>query len=228
MPSKTRVNFEANAADVSRLLEIHKYFGGDAKGRRFRLEVLNKSAIVLITAIWEAYCEDLAAEALQHLVKYAPNSTVLPKELKKRIAKELKEDKNEISIWTLADPGWRTLLIKRLASLAEERNRKLNTPKAENIIDLFTIALGIPNVSLRWYWKKMSVAQAKAKLDKYVSLRGAIAHRGNSAKSCTRAQVRDYFAHVKRVVAMTGGTVNSHVASITGRYLWDVVTPVRW
>src|SRR6266567_9089709 len=85
MPSKARVNFEANAADVSRLLEIHKYFGGDAKGRRFRLEVLNKSAIVLITAIWEAYCEDLAAEALQHLVKYAPNSTVLPKELKKRI-----------------------------------------------------------------------------------------------------------------------------------------------
>ena len=56
MPSKARVNFEANAADVSRLLEIHKYFGGDAKGRRFRLEVLNKSAIVLITAIWEAYC----------------------------------------------------------------------------------------------------------------------------------------------------------------------------
>src|SRR6266571_3706969 len=228
MPSKARVNFEANAADVSRLLEIHKYFGGDAKGRRFRLEVLNKSAIVLITAIWEAYCEDLAAEALQHLVKYAPNSTVLPKELRKRIAKELKEDKHELSIWALADPGWRTVLTKRLSSLAEERNWKLNTPKAQNIIDLFRIALEIPNVSVRWFWKKMSVAQAKAKLDKYVTLRGAIAHRGKSAKSCTKAQVRDYFAHVKRLVAMTGGTVNSHVASITGRYLWDVVTPVRW
>jgi hypothetical protein len=29
--------------------------------------VLNKSAIVLLTAFWEAYCEDLAAEALNHV-----------------------------------------------------------------------------------------------------------------------------------------------------------------
>lgn len=39
---------------------------GTARGRRFDLEVLNKSAIVLITSYWEAYCEDIAAEALDH------------------------------------------------------------------------------------------------------------------------------------------------------------------
>ena len=141
MPSKARFKFNANADDIGRLLEIHKDLGGDKKGRRFRLEVLNKSAIVLITAIWEAYCEDLAKEALEHIVKNAPDSTALPKELKKRIAKELKEDKNEVMVWTLADPGWRIVLTKRLSNLAEERNRKLNTPKAQNIIDLFRVGL---------------------------------------------------------------------------------------
>lgn len=105
MPSKARLKFNANADDVGRLLEIHRDLSGDKQGRRFRLEVLNKSAIILITAVWEAYCEDLAKEALEHIVKNAPDSTVLPKDLKKRIAKELKEDRNEIAVWTLADSG---------------------------------------------------------------------------------------------------------------------------
>ena len=39
-----------------------------ARGRRYHLEVLNKSAIVLVTSFWEAYCEDIAAEGLAHIV----------------------------------------------------------------------------------------------------------------------------------------------------------------
>jgi hypothetical protein len=212
--------FKKNAADVSRLLEIHTDLGGDARGRRFRLEVLNKSAIVLITAIWEAYCEDLAAEALQHIVQVTSNPDALPLDLKKKVAKELKADLNEIAIWKLADQGWRDVLMKRLGDLAQERNKKLNTPKAENIIELFHSSLGLTDVSSRWRWKGMSVQQAKAKLDKYVSLRGLIAHRGQAGASCTKAQVNDYFAHVKRVVAKTGGSVNAHVRTAAGSGLW--------
>ncbi len=220
MPSKARLAFDKNAADISRLLEIHTDLGGDAQGRRYRLEVLNKSAIVLVTAIWEAYCEDLAAEALRHVVDHAPNSDALPVDLKKKIAKELKADLNELAIWKLADRAWRRVLTKRLDDLAQERNKKLNTPRAENIIELFATALGLTDVSNGWRWKKMSVQQAKSKLDKYVSLRGAIAHRGQAAASCTKAQVKDYFAHVKRLVAKTGGRINAHVRSITGDGLW--------
>lgn len=66
----------------------------------------------------------------------------------------------------------------------------------------------------------MSVQQAKDKLDKYVSLRGAIAHRGQAGASCTKAQVKDYFSHVKRLVAKTGGSVSAHVRATTGSGLW--------
>ena len=82
MASRARQAFDRNVKDVQRLLQIHANVGGDAQGRRFGLEVLNKSAIVLITAIWEAYCEDLAAEALDHLVTNATSGSSLPKELK--------------------------------------------------------------------------------------------------------------------------------------------------
>jgi RiboL-PSP-HEPN len=83
MPSEAQKSLDANLMEIDRLLELHTLVGGPAKGRRRGLEVLNKSAIVLITAYWEAYCEDIAAEALAHIVKHAKSSAVLPNELKK-------------------------------------------------------------------------------------------------------------------------------------------------
>jgi hypothetical protein len=220
MPSKARQAFDRNAEDIDRLLEIHQGLGGDARGRRFKLEVLNKSAVVLITAIWEAYCEDLAAEALEHMVTHLKDASALPKVLKKRIAKELKADANEIAVWQLADAGWKAKIKARLVALAEERNRKLNTPKSESIDQLFSDAIGLPVVSVAWRWKKMTSDTAKKKLDDYVTLRGAIAHRGKGSATCKKAEVEDYFDHLKRLVGKTGGRVNTFVRSVTGSPLW--------
>lgn len=220
MASKARQAFDRNAQDVERLLDIHAEVGGDAQGRRFGLEVLNKSAIVLITAIWEAYCEDLAAEALAHLVTNASSGLSLPKELKKKLAAEIKADPNDLAMWDLADAGWRARAKGRLETMMAERNRRLNTPKAAQIDELFTAAIGLSDVSTAWLWKKMSFPQARKKLDRFVELRGAIAHRGTAASKVKKVQVTDYLAHVKRLVGKTGGRVNTHIRSATGKALW--------
>lgn len=201
-------------------MEIHESIGGSAPGRRYRVEVLNKSAIVLITAFWEAYCEDLAAEALEHVIKHAPDSDALSKEMKQIVAKELESDKDQLAIWQLAGEGWRDILRVRLERLQEARNRKLNTPKSENIDQLFLSALGIAKASSVWYWPGMSADQAREKLNKYVELRGEIAHRGAPASACSKSQVEDYFDFVKRLVGKTGGRANSHVTKTTGKPLW--------
>lgn len=221
MASKARKAFDSNASDIERLLEIHQDLGGDARGRRFRLEVLNKAAIVLITSFWEAYCEDLAAEALEHVVKHAKTSAALSKDIKKIVAKELKGESNELAVWELTDGGWRRLLRARLQRLQEQRNRRVNTPKAANIDELFLSAVGIPNVSQAWTWHRMSAEAARSKLDKYVSLRGEIAHRGGASRSCTKAQAEDYFNFIKRVVSKTGGRVNTRIRQKTGKALWQ-------
>lgn len=220
MASKARQAFDRNVKDVERLLEIHADVGGDAKGRRFGLEVLNKSAIVLITAVWEAYCEDVAAEGINHLVAHVASGIDLPKELKKKIAAEIKADLNELAMWDLADGGWKTRVQARLAAMTKDRNKKLNTPKSAQIDELFAAAIGLPNVSTSWHWKKMSVSQAKKKLDDFVSLRGAIAHRGAAASRVSKAQVTDYLQHVTSLVGKTGGRVNGHVKKATGKTLW--------
>ena len=220
MPSKSRAAFDKNAKDIERLLEIHADVGGDAKGRRYGLEVLNKSAIILVTAIWEAYCEDIATEALRHLVAHVPKGTDLPKELKKRIAVDLKAEHHELAMWELADKGWKARVHSRSAALTTERNRRLNTPKTEQINELFASAIGLAKMSNAWRWNKMSVSKATSKLDKYVTLRGSIAHRGAAEAAVKKSQVRDYFRHVKSLVAKTGDRVNSHVCEATNKPLW--------
>jgi len=221
MPSEARTAFDKNLEDIERLMELHEQEGGTSPGRRYNLEVLNKSAIVLITSYWEAYCEDIAAEALARIVKKAKNSDVLPTQLKKLVAKELEKDKNELAIWEVADGKWKGYLQSRMAKLQETRNRKLNTPKTDNIDQLFESSVGITKVSSSWKWdKKMTITRSREKLDKFVTLRGSIAHRGKSLKSVTKAEVKDYLGFIRQLAAKTGGKVNSHIQSITGKPLW--------
>ena len=120
MPSKSWVAFEKNAQDIDRLLEIHTTMGGTAKGRRHRLEVLNKSSIVLITAFWEAYCEDLAAEALDHILANVASASLLPENLRKQIATDIKKDPHELAVWDLADAGWRAKVRRAAAPAARD------------------------------------------------------------------------------------------------------------
>ncbi len=219
--SAARRAFGKSCEDIDRLLKIHSDISGPLPGRKHGVLVLNKSAFVLITAFWEAYCEDIAAEGLKHLVDHAPAASALPAELQKIVAKELKLDKHDLAIWQLADDGWRSVLSVRLATLQANRNRRLNTPKTAEIDDLFLSTVGVNRISSRWYWQGMAVDKARTKLDDFVTLRGQIAHRGQASGKPSKFQVEDYYGHVKRIVGKTGGAVNSAVKKATGKEIWS-------
>lgn len=220
MPSQARAAFEENRLDVERLLEIHTELSGDAPGRKYGVAVLNKAGIVLTCAVWEAFCEDLAAEALNHLVEHAQSPDELPQELRKQIARELAEKKHELAIWDLAGDGWRKHLLARLSELAEERNRKLNTPKRSNIEHLFSTAVGIGNVPGAWAWKAMNSHSAGEKLDTYVTLRGSLAHRAQAAESVKKTQVKDFLNHAERLVEKTDEYVSAQIEASCGQALF--------
>jgi hypothetical protein len=225
MASKARKSFDANIKDIDRLLEIHTNEGGTSKGRRYNLDVLNKSAIVLITAYWEAYCEDIAAEGLKHLIQHLNSSEKLPKEIKKQIASSLKNEKNDLAIWKLSGDGWKSELNQKFQTLENERNRKLNTPKSGNIDELFLSTVGISKISKAWKYKNLSNEDTRNKLDEYITLRGEIAHRGKPTTSVQKKAVMDYLDFVKKLASTTGGEVNKHVRQITGTPLWQKWPP---
>jgi RiboL-PSP-HEPN len=220
MPSLSRSAFEENCGDVERLLDIHRELAGDGPGKKHGVEVLNKSAVVLMCAAWEAYCEDIAAEAIDHLVEHAADASKLPKELRKQIAVELEENLDDLAVWRLADASWRQLLRTRTQTITDKRNRKLNTPKTANIENLFRDAVGLPNVPSGWYWQKMSAKQAADKLDSYVALRGDIAHRAKAGATIKKSHASKFGEHVKRLVEKTDCYINQQLEKACGKSLF--------
>jgi hypothetical protein len=220
VPSQARSDFNDNHADIERLIEIHEELAGAGPGYKHGVEVLNKSAVVLTSAVWEAFCEDLASEAVDHLVAKLSDPAKLPKALRKRIASELETDKDELAVWDLAKSGWKAVLKSRAQSIADERARALNTPKTRNIAELFEDAVGLSKVTSAWSWKGMNPAQAGEKLDRLVTLRGDIAHRSKAADKIKKSTATDFMEHVGRLVESTDNYVNNEIQKICGKPLF--------
>jgi RiboL-PSP-HEPN len=113
------------------------------------------------------------------------------------------------------------VLRSNLQTLQETRNRRLNTPKSSNIDELFSFALGLPNMSSKWSRKSIMTAdEARTKLDNFVELRGEIAHRGKTPTVVTKEQVETYHSLIRSIAAQTGGAVNTYVRGVTGQALF--------
>jgi hypothetical protein len=67
----------------------------------------------------------------------------------------------------------------------------------------------------------MTIEKSKNKLDKYVRLRGSIAHRAQGATTVKKTDVTDFLNHIRRLAEKTGEAVNSHVTAITKKQLGD-------
>ena len=65
MPSKARQTLAENKDDLERLWELHGQEAGTNPGRKYNVDVLNRAAVVMVCAAWEAYCEDVVAEAIE-------------------------------------------------------------------------------------------------------------------------------------------------------------------
>jgi RiboL-PSP-HEPN len=214
--SEAARTFTISSEEIAQLRTIHEKLSGTERGRR-DLEVLNKSGIVLLCAIWEAFCEDLADEALHHLLTHLKGHARLPEGLQKRIAKELKEDKNELSPWNLAGNGWKAHLRHRLITLRQQRDREWSNPDAAKVDKFFEDVVGIPKLTDAWHWKPaISAPVARRKLDQIVALRGDIAHRGKTLRYVEKDRVTRALTHVTKLVGVTDAHVSRELKKMTG------------
>lgn len=209
-----------NLSQVDRLMEIHEDMTGADRGRRFGVEVLNKSAIVLVTACWESFVEDLASEGFEQLVARAATSADVPVKVRVRASQSLREAKDERKVWDLADGGWRTML----RGYRTELIAPFNTPKTKNIDDLYERLLDIEALSTSWYWQKMSRQSASERLDGFVVLRGGIAHRVSAARAVTKKDVQDYRRFARQLAVKSANAVRTHLHGLMGTYCWDELT----
>lgn len=215
MPFSAHERFDRGLTDVDRLMEIHAELGGSGRGQRIGLEPLNRSAIVLLVAVWEGFVEDTAAQALESLVEAANDPDQLPARLRSTVAKEIKSDVHQLASWKLAGDKWKTHLRGRLSSYADARARGLNTPDSQRVKALFDDTLGLEDVTTAWHWSHMSVEAAQSKLDDLIKRRGDVAHGGEPSGPATvkKVEVIAYRSHLLHLVETTEKEVNSYLVA---------------
>jgi hypothetical protein len=67
MPSQALVGLTSRLTDVDELMKAHAAVGGVEPGRRYDVEGLNRAAVLLLSAHFEGYVEDVMREALAAL-----------------------------------------------------------------------------------------------------------------------------------------------------------------
>jgi len=215
------INIRENIEEVERLFDIPTQISGKGPGYKHDVQVLNKSALVLLVACWESYIEDLAQLAFETMLKNAESPNIFPKKVLTLASKKLKDDPNETKIWDLAGDNWKNVLSNHKSDILKKYVTSLNTPRPEQINSLFKCLIGMNNISSFWYWRGMSNENARRKLSSMVTLRGSIAHRVATSKSVTKKYVSDHSEFIKRLVIISNNRVVTYLEKQIGKEPWD-------
>lgn len=167
--------------DVLRLIETHLDYSQNRRGRK-NLGHLTRSAVVMLCAAWERYNEDLLLESIKYINNNINDANLLNKKIKKTISSKVKNDSNEIMPISLTGNGWKDVWL----NFATKETEKLNTPKSENLKQLYKSFLGIEDYCSLWKTTNPT------KIDDFVSDRGEIAHNGSKAKYITMVKLRRF------------------------------------
>jgi hypothetical protein len=198
----------SNTNEVAGLLQIHAVFTGGRTGRpRVPLEVLNKSAVVLLVACWEAYVEDLATAAFDVMLDRAPSPRAFPPRVLALASKPLRESNDETSVWALAQQGWKEVLADHRKQLYDRFVGRLNTPRPGQVDALFESLIGMRALSKSWRWRGRSNPSVTEALNALVTLRGEIAHRVQTSRRVHKTYITRSLELINRIAAISSNQV---------------------
>ncbi len=108
-----------------------------------------------------------------------------------------------------------------IGKVINKRQRELiqtfNTPNSKNINKLYKDTVGITDLTNSWKWSGTTVTQAQSKLGTYLTKRGAIAHRTQTAIRTSKRDAEDYLEFIKTLVSKTERRIQNYVHRITGK-----------
>lgn len=201
-----------NMRDIARLVEIHEAVGGTARGRRHRLDVLNRSGIVLLVASWEAFVEDLAGYALGRILATATKPSQFSQEILLAASRGLRVAKDERRVLDLAGDGWRDVVRAYCTALI----RALNSPGPNEVEVLFEQVMGLTGLRSRWKLHRSNPLKAGKALDALVQRRHRIAHRAASESAVTKKELEAAITLILGLARASTATVKEHLGGLSG------------
>lgn len=204
---------DRNLIDVRRLLGVVEV-PGPSRSRK-DAEVVNRSAVVLACACWEAFLEELALDALAfligRLIREEPMSTAA-RQTANRALQHI-------------DAGQSYSILLQLGRHRQHILGPFNTPKAPNADALYQKALGIDQISSNWRWRGVPASAARSRLDRYVSLRGDSAHRVKGMEPVTKRDVLYFVQMLERLAWLTCDAVREWLFKATRASPWEPLPP---
>jgi hypothetical protein len=204
MPSKSFSKFEKKLlVDVERIIESHAALNHDGGGRR-GLGHITRSGVLMLCASWELYLEDVLLESVEYFTEKFNNPKELPKPVQKELARAVKEDRHDLKPLELAGDGWKSLYRNHVTDTL----RGLNTPKSVNLDPLFKKFIGVPALSSWW-------SLGHTEIDRFVSIRGDVAHKGRDASYVTINNLKDYLAKVTQTALEVDNELTEYLCIVT-------------
>ena len=192
MPSSAYKKFrDVLLVDVKRIIESHSQLNHAGRGKR-GLGHITRSGVMMLCAAWELYIEEVLSESVRLLVDKCDSPKDLPMPLQKEASKHVKEARHELKPLDLAGVGWRSVIHNHSLNTVD----CLNTPKSFKINKLYKKFLGVTDLSTNW-------SHGGPTIDRFVTARGDIAHRGRDTKYITINKLSNYkdiiFTTVKEI-----------------------------
>ncbi|PJZ23898.1 hypothetical protein CH352_18875 [Leptospira hartskeerlii] len=214
--------FQETKEEIATLWEMHVELSGTSgQGRRNdRLSILNKTALVFVSASWESYIEDVIQESFEKLLLNVKEADHLPMKLRMQCVDEITNSKDPTAIWKISDKKWITYITDNKKKVLGAWIEKFHSPKSENIKDLFSNTVGIKDITKSWFWQRMNYSNAIEKLDDYLDIRGKIVHRLKTEEKIKKWQADDFLGHVSLLVEKTDNALKIHLESLTNVSPW--------
>ena len=212
MPSGAFSNFEFNLVDVDRLIENHYALSPTGQGKR-GLGHINRSGVVMLCAAWELYIEQILLECAKKFTGSMDLPSQLPLYVQKSLSRFVKEAKHELKPLQLAGAGWKQVYHDHVI----HKTDRFNTPTSANIDQLFKSLIGIDDMSQLW-------SVGVGPIDKFVSVRGDIAHRGRQAAYVRRWTLENYRERIRAVAVDTDNQTGQDMKNLlpTNRKPWRI------
>lgn len=206
-------------ADAKSLIEIHETLTGDQPGRRFGVDALNRSVILLSVAAWEGFIEDLVVEAAKRFEDEVSGPSKLPKTARNSMLSHLYDSQNWATfnektldgLWSITGSHWRTTYL----NYVEQQANTLNTPNSQNTIRLLKKCLGINDCTAGWIGgKRWKPDIYRKKLDALLELRHRIAHGAVGQKAVRKVTATAAVALVQFLAEKLEETTRVHVGAL--------------
>lgn len=188
MPSNAYKTFNKNVKQVDLILQAYDELMNHKKGKK-NMDHLTRAALLFLCSSWEVYIEQVTCEAADKIVTNINEIKKLPRRVKKTIAKQVRDAKNENETINFID-DWKNYYLNMISI----KTRALNTPKEKQIRDLLQNYLGIDEAYVT------SSVLTITGIDDIVTTRGAIAHNVFAEKYLKRKQVVIYYDTIKMAV----------------------------